>query len=49
MANPDEKNKDKVGLIFLTNAERTEQGVKYSTILPSGIMVNLKTQKIGKI
>lgn len=46
---PDDKNKDKVGLVFFTNAERTKQGVKYSSILPAGIMVNLKTQKIGNI
>lgn len=49
LAVPDENTPEKVILIFFKDAEKTEKGVKYSTIMPMGIVVNLKTQKIGKI
>ncbi len=49
MAEHDETNRDIVLLVFFQNAEKTERGYKYSTIMPIAIMVNLTTRKIGDI
>ena len=49
MAIKNETNKDIVILMFFENAEKTENGYKYSSLMPIGILVNLATQKIGDI
>lgn len=49
MAEQASTNKDIVILMFFSNAKKTDRGFSYSTILPVGIAVNLKTQKIGEI
>ena len=47
MAEQNKQNKDILYLIFFSDAEKTEKGYKYSTIMPIDILVNLKTHKIG--
>lgn len=42
-------NKDIIGLIFFSDAKKTEKGVSYSSLLPVGVAVNLKTRKIGQL
>ena len=43
------ENRDIVALVFFTDAEKTEKGVRFSTLMPIGIAVNLKTRKIGEL
>lgn len=49
MAEQNSAHKDIVVLMFFSNAEKTDKGFSYSTILPLGVAVNLKTQKIGEL
>lgn len=43
------ENRDIVALVFFTDAEKTEKGVRFSTLMPMGIAVNLQTRKIGEL
>lgn len=47
MAEKSKNNSDIILLMFFDDAEKTEKGYKYSTIMPIDILVNLKTHKIG--
>ena len=49
MAEQFSMNKDIIVLMFFRNAKKTNQEVSYSTFLPVGIGVNLKTQKVGRL
>lgn len=40
-------NKDIIVLMFFRNAKKTNEAFSYSTFLPMGIAVNVKTQKVG--
>ena len=42
-------NKDIIVLMFFSDAKKTDKGFSYSTFLPMGIGVNLKTQKVGRL
>lgn len=46
---PGKENRDLVALLFFADAEKTEKGVRFSTIMPIGIAVNLQTRKIGDL
>ena len=47
MAEKSKDNSDIILLMFFDDAEKTEKGYKYSTVMPIDILVNLKTHKIG--
>ncbi|MCI7044518.1 MAG: hypothetical protein MR993_06105 [Spirochaetes bacterium] len=46
---PFPNQKDMMFLVFFQDAERTEKGFSYNTLLPVGIVVNLDSRKIGKL
>lgn len=49
MAEPFSMNKDIIVLMFFSDAKKTDKGFSYTTFLPVGIGVNLKTQKVGRL
>lgn len=42
-------NLDIIYLVFYRDADETDDGIKYSTIVPVSVAVNLKTKKIGRV